>query len=170
MALEINAKTENQEVCVTNMIIWLKRMGVLLLLGKIAAVDDKYKVIPNEYLLLGILLRGILLILEMTEDFFGTWQNLFFDLTGSVVVLGVCLLSRILSKNGIGMGDVKLLALLPFWLGMKDGLNVILFAFCIFFVQAIYCVVTKKKDKKDRIPFGPAVFAGMGVLIVIDLL
>lgn len=134
------------------MIIWLKRMGVLLLLGKIAAVDDKYKVIPNEYLLLGILLRGILLILEMTEDFFGTWQNLFFDLTGSVVVLGVCLLSRILSKNGIGMGDVKLLALLPFWLGMKDGLNVILFAFCIFCTGNLLCGY-KEKGQERQNPF-----------------
>ena len=61
----------------------------------------------------------------------------------------------ILKKEGMGFGDVKLMASLGLLFGVKDILVITLLAFLIGAIVGIILLVTKKKDKNSYIPFGP---------------
>ena len=61
----------------------------------------------------------------------------------------------VLTKNGIGGGDVKLVAVLGLWFG-ADGLSsVILSATVIAGISAVILLLTKIKSRKDYFAYGP---------------
>ena len=83
--------------------------------------------------------------------FIGWWQLLLGAVTGFAVMLAVFLLSR----GGMGGGDVKFAAVLGMWLGWKIVLFALLLAFIIGGLVGIILLVTGVKERKDPIPFGP---------------
>ncbi len=91
----------------------------------ITFIDLDHRIIPNE-----ISLPGILLGFACSFLFPGHWiDSLIGLLVGGGMLLGVSLLySAIRGKEGMGMGDVKLLAMLGAWLGWKALLFITLFA------------------------------------------
>ena len=88
-------------------------------------IDLDQRIIPNE-----ISLPGIVLGFACSFLFAGKWiDSLIGLLVGGGMLLGVSLLySAIRGKEGMGMGDVKLLAMLGAWLGWKALLFITLFA------------------------------------------
>jgi leader peptidase (prepilin peptidase)/N-methyltransferase len=88
-------------------------------------IDIDWRIIPNE-----ISLPGILIGFGCSFLWAGFWQE---SLIGLVVGGGGLLLlslsySLIRGREGMGMGDVKLLAMLGAWLGWKSLLFILLFA------------------------------------------
>ena len=68
---------------------------------------------------------------------------------------GIFFLLSILSRGGIGGGDIKLVATLGIWLGTEKLLNVVLIS-CIFAgICAVILILTQKKDRKDFFAYGP---------------
>jgi leader peptidase (prepilin peptidase)/N-methyltransferase len=88
-------------------------------------VDLDHGIIPNE-----ISLPGIVLGFACSFLFAGKWiDSLIGLLVGGGVLLAVSLLyAAIRGKEGMGMGDVKLLAMLGAWLGWKSLLFIAFFA------------------------------------------
>ncbi len=88
-------------------------------------IDLDHRIIPNE-----ISLPGIVLGFACSFLFAGKWiDSLIGLLVGGGMLLGVSLLyAAIRGKEGMGMGDVKLLAMLGAWLGWKALLFITLFA------------------------------------------
>jgi leader peptidase (prepilin peptidase) / N-methyltransferase len=92
-------------------------------------------------------------------------HNLLFGLIGaafgSVFILAALLLSLVmLKREGMGSGDVMLAAMMGFMVGFP---NIIVALFCgivIGGVSAIFLVITKKKSKKETIPFGECLAIG----------
>ena len=67
----------------------------------------------------------------------------------------IFLIILIVSKGGMGGGDVKLIGALGFILGVpKVFLNIFL-SFLIGGIISIFLLVFKIKGRKDPIPFGP---------------
>jgi leader peptidase (prepilin peptidase)/N-methyltransferase len=91
----------------------------------ITFIDIDHRIIPNI-----ISLPGILVGFACSFLFAGKWiDSLVGLLVGGGILLGVSLLYSILrGKEGMGMGDVKLLAMLGAWLGWKALLFITLFA------------------------------------------
>ena len=61
----------------------------------------------------------------------------------------------ILTKNGIGGGDVKLVASLGFWLGAEGLLSTVLTASILGGVCALFMILTGFKKRKDFFAYGP---------------
>src|SRR5690606_17316818 len=82
-----------------------------------------------------------------------------FNLINSILALlfggGLFLLIAIVSRGGMGGGDIKLISVLGFMLGIKKILLNILLSFIIGATVSILLLLLKKKGKKDAIPFGP---------------
>lgn len=91
----------------------------------ITFIDLDHRIIPNE-----ISLPGIALGFACSFLFAGRWiESLIGLLVGGGLLLAVSLLySVVRGKEGLGMGDVKLLAMLGAWLGWKSLLFITLFA------------------------------------------
>lgn len=140
---------------------------VALLLISVMIIDGKTHIIPN--ILNGILFGvGIVfLVIEFAifrETFVGTLIMKVLGLLGCFVLFYV--LTRLI-KDGIGMGDVKLIAAMGWVIGISETLITILFALILCTVVAIILLLGKKKDKKDQIPFGPFVFFGYILMLLL---
>ena len=119
-------------------------------------IDLDHKIIPDMITLPGIVV-GILASLLLTP-------------VGIVnAIIGVCLggglffLVAILSRGGMGGGDIKLIAMIGAFLGWKAVLLTIFLSALFGAVVGIGLMVFKKKGRKDPVPFGP--FLARGALM-----
>ncbi len=143
----------------------------------ITFIDFKHMIIPNVITYPGIIV-GILYntlrtdwnySLELIGNFNLGMQN-FFSLLSEVplldsifgVVLGGGLLllvaysyEVIKKRQGMGMGDVKLLAMIGAFFGWEGVLFVIFLASILGSVIGISIIIAKKGDLKYALPFGP---------------
>lgn len=68
---------------------------------------------------------------------------------------GIFFILMLLSKNGLGGGDVKLIFVLGLWFGVNGLIFVILFGAILAGVFAIIFLVTKIKNRQDVFAYGP---------------
>ncbi|MDR1563435.1 MAG: A24 family peptidase [Oscillospiraceae bacterium] len=138
----------------------LKRVCLLSLLWPAALVDYKSFRIPNLFILLGLAYRLLLLPLEFVFAREVFWEVLLWDVVASASLALAAFLCGIIIKNSIGFGDVKLFIVMGLMLGM-DGIGGAVFvSLVVSFIASIFLLVTKKKKRKDVIPFAPALMAG----------
>ena len=77
------------------------------------------------------------------------------------------LLLTLLTKGAIGGGDIKLIAALGLWLGIRPLLNVIMFGFLAGGAAALFLLVTKQKKRQDYFAYGPY-FALSGIAVLLS--
>lgn len=78
---------------------------------------------------------------------------------------GVLLLIAVLTRGGMGGGDIKFMAVLGLWLGWPYIIMVLLLSFVIGGVAGLLLIVFKLRGRKDFIPFGP--FIAIAALITL---
>lgn len=78
---------------------------------------------------------------------------------------GLLLLVAVLTSGGMGGGDIKFVAALGLWLGVKLVTVALLVAFIIGGIGGALLLLFKVKGRKDFIPFGP--FLAIGAFISI---
>ena len=134
------------------MIAWT----LISLLVIIVVSDIKYMVIPDKVLLF---FTGIFLIERILLPLTPWWDSL----VGAGAGFFILLLIAVISKGGMGGGDIKLFALVGFALGLKTvALSFFLSTLfgALFGVTALLLKVIKRGHP---IPFGP--FIALGTLV-----
>ena len=129
----------------------------------VSFIDLKHQIIPDVISLPGILAGFIV-------SFFSyhvTWlHSLIGILIGGGILYIVALLFEILmKKEGMGGGDIKLLAMIGAWLGWKAVPFVILVSSLTGLLLGGASLVLSKQGIRSRIPFGP--FLSLSALIYI---
>jgi leader peptidase (prepilin peptidase) / N-methyltransferase len=84
---------------------------------------------------------------------------------GFAVGLVLFLLIVVLSRGGMGLGDVKMAALMGLMLGFPNVLVGIFIAIVAGGVTALALLAIKKKGRKQAIPFGP--FLAIGTMVAL---
>lgn len=118
-------------------------------------VDFDYQIILDEVLIL-MLVCGMAYVFFSHGDY---WDALY----GMGFAGGLMLLIFILSRGGMGAGDVKLSFVLGLWLGLKASIVFLMLAFILGGAIGVFLLATGIKQRKDPIPFGP--FLCLGALI-----
>ena len=80
-------------------------------------------------------------------------------LSSALVGGGVFLLLAIISQGGFGGGDIKFMACLGLWLGIKSTFITLLFSFILGGIGAALLILLKRKTVKDKFPYGPYIAA-----------
>ncbi|NLY89433.1 MAG: prepilin peptidase [Firmicutes bacterium] len=111
----------------------------------VAFIDLEHKIIPNR-LTIPFLLAGLV--------FMGWKGELPTALIGGVLGGGVLFLIALCYPKGMGMGDVKLLAMIGVYLGWQRIFFVLFLASLLATAVALVLIATKKMTRKDPIPFG----------------
>lgn len=131
-------------------------LTLVSLLVIIVVSDYKYMIIPDKVLL-------FFAPLFIVERFFiplHPWWN---SLLGAAVGFGLLLVIAVISRGGMGGGDIKLFAVLGIVLGWK----LILFAFFMSTlfgaVFGLIGMVLKKVERGKPMPFGP--YIALGTLV-----
>ncbi|MCE5194245.1 MAG: prepilin peptidase [Nitrospiraceae bacterium] len=127
----------------------------------ITFIDLDYQIIPDSITLPGVVL-GLILGSFLLPDPFSRWSPLGYkaSLIGAVTGFGLYYLIAVLSKGGMGGGDIKMMAMLGAFMGWK---SVLLTTFSGSFLGAIWGIslmIFEGKSRKTKIPFGPFLAAG----------
>ncbi len=141
----------------------IERIRLLCLTGTLipaAAVDFRAGKIPNQLLAASAAVRLLLYIPEFILFGRSELTELKSDLLGAAVIAGFFLLMLLVFRNSIGMGDIKLFAVMGFYEGISGVLNSMFWSLAVCFVIAAALLVTKKKGRRDTIPFGPCALVG----------
>ncbi|WP_238389607.1 A24 family peptidase [Virgibacillus sp. MSP4-1] len=126
---------------------------LISLLLIITVSDLAYMLIPNKVLIIFIILLGF----ERTFIHLHAWYDpLLGFLTGFLLLLGIALVS----KGGMGGGDIKLFAVLGVALGLSNLLVAIFLSSLIGAVVGLIGMAAGKVQRKKPVPFGPFIMAG----------
>lgn len=132
---------------------------ILISLAVIAAgIDFHHRIIP-DILTLPWMVVGLVL-----GAFCGGIQGIFSRALGIVGCGGLVFLIAIMSRGGMGGGDVKCMALVGSFLGVPGGLASFVIACISGAIVGVILIVLGIKSRKDEIPFGP--FISLGTIIV----
>ncbi len=139
---------------------WSKELLIFLVLISlviIITISDLHKMlIPNRVLLFfGIVIFLIRLVIPTDP-----WWDAY---AGAVIGFGLLLLIAIISKGGMGGGDIKLAAVIGLILGIKGTVITLVLASLLGMLYGILLIILKKMERRKPIPFGP--FIGMAALI-----
>lgn len=119
----------------------------------ITFIDIEHQIIPDEISLSGIVI-GFLLSFFIKEP--GWLGSLLGILLGGGSLLLVAYGYQLLTgKEGMGGGDIKLLAMMGAFLGWKSVLFIIFASSLIGSIVGVSIMLLQKKDSKLAIPFGP---------------
>ena len=129
----------------------------------ITFIDIEHQIIPDEISLPGIVV-GFLL------SFFIKGHGWLDSLLGILLGGGTLLLvaygyHRLTGKDGMGGGDIKLLAMMGAFLGWKAVPFIIFASSLIGSIFGVSIMLLQKKDSKLAIPFGP--YLAFGALLYI---
>lgn len=119
----------------------------------ITFIDMEHQIIPDEISLSGI-------VIGFGFSFFLPWQTWLNSLLGILLGGGSLLLVAygyqwLTGKEGMGGGDVKLLAMMGAFLGWKSIPFIIFAGSLVGSVVGVTIMLIQKKDSKLAIPFGP---------------
>lgn len=128
------------------------------------SIDYRFQLIPDETHIVIAIVGIINLILNI--------QNWYIYVIGAVVggaifwLLGL-LAIVIFKKEGMGFGDVKLMAVLGLVFGFKIILVIALLSFLIGAIVGGTLLLLRKKKTDDYIPFGPFIVLATLILMVV---
>jgi len=129
----------------------------------ITVIDLYHQIIPDVISLpgIGVGLLASLIIPQIT--FLNSLLGIL--LGGGSLFLVATLYQWLFKREGMGGGDVKLLAMIGAFLGWKAVILTILLSSLIGSITGIIIMVSKGKDFKYAIPFGP--FLSLGAMIAL---
>lgn len=141
--------------------LFLAAAGVLL-----AVIDLRHRLLPNRVVVPSIGIgAALLLIAALAEQ---EWDALLRAGMGAAVLFAVFLVLALVSPSGLGMGDVKLAALLGLFLGWIGWGAVVVGGAAGFVIQALLALVLlagRRIGLRGELPFGPAMLLGAAVAI-----
>lgn len=130
---------------------------VLGFLAVLAWIDMKEKELP---LLLIVILGGAGIPL-----FFWTTPFSWKSLVGGVIIGALVLLCALLTQESIGAGDGILLCATGVYLGVWQNLILFFFATVLSAAAALFLLIRKQCDRKQRIPFVPFLLAADVIML-----
>lgn len=133
-------------------------------LAIVFSVDFRFELIPDEchYIILFAGVINFLLNLSLW------WDHLLGAIIGGAIFWGLGGLALIIfKKEGMGFGDVKLMAALGFMFGIKNILVISLVSFFIGAIIGSILLIFRKKEATSYIPFGPFIVAATIILMFI---
>ena len=141
----------------------LAAFGVLL-----GAIDARSKLLPNAVLLRLIAVTVPLLLLAAV--FTSDWTGLLGAAAGGACLFTVYFLLALISPAGMGMGDVKLAAVLGLfggWAGAAAWMGTLLGGFLLGGLAGGAVLVLRRGSRASTFPFGPGMLLAAFVSFVL---
>ncbi len=152
----------------------LAGLGYLLLLSlllAVALIDLDHRIIPNSLVLAGLIAGLILQLPAAGARWFDLPSRLApaIPLTDALAGLtlggGLLLIIILVSRGGMGAGDMKLMAMIGFYVGLRGTAVVMMLGFMLGAITGLVLIAARRLTRKDAVPFGP--FLSLAALIEI---
>ena len=139
---------------------YIKTVAIASLMWPMAQIDYRFLRIPNKLILLGLIYRGIILIFEIIFYSEGLIYTVLFEIIAAFAIGIILIISSVIVKNGVGMGDVKFLMLTGLFIGAYRLISAAIIIMFIALCISIYKLAVKKEGKKAEFAFGPSIAIG----------
>lgn len=138
-----------------------KLVFLMICLIWIGKVDAAQQIIPNAFLWFMLAMRAFFAVC----DFGICSREIFLELTVDAVlgvVLGsvVFIIAKAISPSSIGMGDIKLFAIIGLYVGSRLIIPIIICSLLCALFYGIYKMIKKEMKAKDSLSFGPYIAIG----------
>ena len=151
----------------TTILFFILSIGFLI----IFFIDLKHFIIPNE-ITYPLMILGFLksfdpnLNLNLFPNFI---DSLIGGFLGYIIIwLVIFIYKKFRNKEGMGLGDAKLVSLIGFWFGWISIPFVIFFSSTIALIKVIPDLIKNKKNLSSEIPFGPYLIVGCLTFLILN--
>lgn len=119
----------------------------------LSVIDIRHQFLPDTMTLsllwVGLILSTQTLFIASTQAIFGAlFGYLFLFLIAKSYIL-------IRKKEGMGLGDCKMLGMIGAWVGVMSLLNVLLLSAFLALIVSVILIIFKKHTHQNPIPYGP---------------
>ena len=133
-----------------------------------AFVDIKAKILPNSLNFAGFLIGIVYTYITCIRDIYAGLDLLLGMITGAGVFLLIALFALVVyRREGMGLGDVKLMGMLGLFFGFTNIIQIFILSFFVAAVISIILLATKIKKTTDYIAFGPFIVIATVVTMII---
>lgn len=116
-------------------------------------IDFQHQFLPDT-MTLSLLWFGLLLSTQ--QLFISSTQAIVGAVVGYLFLWSIAKLYILLrKKEGMGLGDCKMLAMIGAWVGAFSLLNVLLISALLALIVSFILILCKKHERENLIPFGP---------------
>ena len=127
----------------------------------LAKVDYHEKKIPNKIVLALLLFRLGFLAYEVFSNL-EYWKTVVvYPVLGAIIGGVIMAIAMLLSRKGVGMGDVKMFIMIGAFVGSSEIIATMFYTFLISAVGGIGLIIFKKASVKDSVPMAPFACAGI---------
>lgn len=136
----------------------------------ITFIDLEFQIIPDVITLPGIVIGIIFASFLLPDPFLkinptDTLVGFTNSLIGLLLGGGLFYIIAIVSRGGMGGGDIKMMAMVGAFMGWKAVLMVTFIGSLLGSIVGIFLMLLKGKDRKTKVPFGP--FLAIGSIITL---
>ena len=119
-------------------------------------IDIKAQIIPNGLNMLGFLVGIVYMYSKLITDINVGLDLLFGMFVGAGIFLLIALFALVAyRREGMGLGDVKLMGMLGLFFGVKNIFQIFILSFTIGAIISIILLLFKIKKSDEYIAFGP---------------
>lgn len=126
----------------------------------IAQIDFCTQKIPNRLLIISSCVWVITIMMECIKNADMVFVHVKSSLVAAIMVFIVCIICKVMIKNSIGMGDIKLFMVMGLFQGTVGMSSAIFVSLIVSFFCALALLLLKRKQRKDNISFGPFILIG----------
>ncbi|OPZ74856.1 MAG: Type 4 prepilin-like proteins leader peptide-processing enzyme [Firmicutes bacterium ADurb.Bin456] len=134
-------------------VLLLKQLFLVAVLIAVTFIDLEHMIIPDRIIVFS--LAGGIFLNILAGDL-----SLLSAGLGLIAAAALLLAPALIYRGGMGGGDIKLAAVIGFFLGWPNGLLAVLLGCLLGALAGITLVLTGRRGRKDAIPFGPFLAGG----------
>ncbi len=131
-----------------------------LTLAVVSVADIRRRVIPNRALLAAVGLWAVISVWTGGEDFPSA-------LLAAVVIASPLLMAALVRPDGLGMGDVKLVAVIGLYLGWGAWVALLAGLFLAGLTGALISLGNRRPPGETTLPLAPFLAAGVVISLIL---
>ncbi len=135
----------------------------------IGVIDRKQMVIPNAILLALLGIRVVGIAGEIIVDGARWNEVLISAVFGVVLGTVIFILIRLFNRSSIGMGDIKLFAIIGLYIGSGSVLQALFITSVFSLIYGVIQIARHTITKKDTMSFGPFIAAGTILVMILGI-
>jgi len=144
--------------------IWAVPICILLLIT--AMVDFGYRKIPNELVIIILIISAFLRVYGTIA--YDDFSYLLSGISGGIGAVIPLIAAVLIFEKGVGTGDIKLIFAIGVYLGAPLSVHFFFITFLLAFIAAVALLTIKKAGRRSRIVMAPFMALSFVITVYFD--